>query len=130
MLPRLASADIVIIAHPSLNIDTLTRNQASQLFLGKVKTTAVGEKPRLYELPDDDNIKTVFYQQLMNKSLTQLQSYWARKLFSGQATYIPVALQNSQQMLTTVANNENAIGFIWQDDLNSQVKVLLTLAEE
>lgn len=129
MFPCVANADIAIIAHPSLDINHLNHEEASNLFLGKVKTTKNGTIPLLYDLPDKNKIKASFYQRLTNRNPAQLHSYWARKLFSGQATFIPIKLSSTAEMLMMISSTKNAIGYLPTNNLNDNVKVLLIIKE-
>ena len=126
-LARSVLADIAIIANPSLELDTMTAQEASMLFLGKTKTLTNGVKPRILDLPDGNDLKTHFYYSLTGKSPYQLHSYWARMLFSGQATYVPIPVDNVEQVLLSVASTKNAIGYVNVEDVNDSVKVLMTV---
>ena len=77
-------------------------------------------------MPDSSDIKWEFYQKVTRKSSSQLNSYWARKLFSGQAE-APIELKSATQMLRKVASTEGSVGYVDASLIDDSVKVLYTI---
>lgn len=121
-------ADMVVIANPSLSVDSLSSKEASRLFLGKKTTFDSGESVSLYDLPDSHDRKWTFYKSLTRKGPSQLNSYWTRKLFTGDGEP-PQETSSVNQMKSLVASNKSALGYIPADQVDSSVKVLLTVPE-
>ena len=122
-LPATLNADIAIIANSSVDIGEISTKEVSKIFLGKIKHLSDGTKIKLYDLPDDDQDKWSFYKTVTRKNSSQLNSYWARKLFTGQAE-APIVLSDASHVLRTVSSNQNAIGYVNTEDLDDSVKVL------
>ena len=120
-----AAAELVIIANPASGVEKLTRDEAVNIFMGRYRRLPSG----MAALPMDENgEKAVFYRALLGKELPEVQSYWARLVFSGQGSP-PRQMENADEVIETVANNKGAIGYIDKKKVTSRVKVVLDLAQ-
>lgn len=112
------AAELVVIGHPSAS--TLSKNQIADIYLGKSNSGT------LYDLPEGSDLYATFYDQATGRNVSQVKSTWARIVFSGQAQ-APKQLSDSNSVVSAVAENPNAIGYIDKSALNDTVKVLLEL---
>ena len=117
-----ASAGVVLVGNPAIS-DTLTKDQAAALYLGKTNKLPSGGAVVLYDLEASDPLKAEFNSKVTGKSEAQLQSYWSRLVFTGKATP-PGKLANSDLVKSTVAATANAIGYMDESKVDSTVKVL------
>lgn len=121
--PACAANDLVVITNPGSGVEKLTRDEAVNIFMGRYKKLPSG----MAALPVDENgEKAAFYRALVGKELPEVQSYWARLVFSGQGSP-PRQLENADEVIETVLNNKGAIGYIDKKKVNSHVKVVLEL---
>ena len=118
-----ASAGVVLVGNPAIS-DTLTKDQAAALYLGKTNKLPSGGAVVLYDLEASDPLKAEFNSKVTGKSEAQLQSYWSRLVFTGKATP-PGKLANSDLVKSTVAATANAIGYMGESKVDGTVKVLL-----
>ena len=118
-----ASAGVVLVGNPAIS-DTLTKDQAAALYLGKTNKLPSGGAVVLYDLEASDPLKAEFNSKVTGKSEAQLQSYWSRLVFTGKATP-PGKLANSDLVKSTVAATANAIGYMDESKVDGTVKVLL-----
>ena len=118
-----ASAGVVLVGNPAIS-DTLTKDQAAALYLGKTNKLPSGGAVVLYDLEASDPLKAEFNSKVTGKSEAQLQSYWSRLVFTGKATP-PGKLANADLVKSTVAATANAIGYIDESKVDGTVKVLL-----
>lgn len=117
------AGDLAIIVHPSSGVDALTREEASHLFLGRVKTLPSGERAIVLDsVPQRD----AFYRGLVGKGLAEINAYWARLRFSGR-TQPPEQLQDSRAVLERVANEPGAIGYVDPLVTDKRVRTVLKL---
>lgn len=81
-----------------------------------------------YALPLDLNpLRSEFYFKLTGRPVEQINAYWARIMFSGQASP-PIMLPDEQTLLKTIRENTDAIGYIDSNQVDeSQVRVLFIL---
>ena len=113
-----ADSDIVVIVNPAAA--NLTKEQVSDLFLGKIKIY----KP--LDLPNSAALKAEFYQKVSGHDLSQVKATWARLLFTGQAQP-PAQLPDAAAVKKAVAADPKAVGYIAKADVDDTVKVILEL---
>jgi len=126
LLAASAQADLAVIAHPKNNIDRMTPQQVQDIFLGRTRTFPNGR----FALPIDQYSpsRAAFYQRLTGRPVEQINAYWARIVFTGQASP-PLRLPDDAAVVQTVRENEGAISYIDTIHLDKTVRVLLLLPE-
>jgi ABC-type phosphate transport system substrate-binding protein len=113
-----ADPEIVVIVNPAAA--NLTKDQVSDLFLGKIKIC----KP--LDLPSSTPTKAEFYQKVSGHDLSQVKATWSRLLFTGQAQP-PKELPDAASVKKAVAADPKAVGYILKSDVDDSVKVILEL---
>lgn len=114
---------LVVVAHRDSGIKQLQRNDLVNLYLGRTKKLPSGITAVPIDASADSEQKKAFYEQLVHKSLPEIQAYWARLLFTGQATP-PMQADNAAQVLELVSHNQGAIAYIDRSQVNSSVIVV------
>ncbi|MER2492472.1 phosphate ABC transporter substrate-binding protein [Catenovulum sediminis] len=114
-------ADIVVIVHPK-NTAILDVFDIRQLFLGKAKSYPNGIKAIPVNLTSG-HAREIFNKQVLQKSNSQLKAYWAKLVFTGRGVP-PAELDNDQAVINMVLRNQDAIGYIDQRSLTSEVRVI------
>ena len=122
LLPVNAMADLVLIAHQQAPVSSISRDEAVNIYMGRLRRFPSGESVQ----PVDGPEKAQFYRLLVNKELADINAYWARLVFSGR-TSPPRSFAQSAAVLEYVAENPDAIGYIERAELNAKVKVILDL---
>ncbi len=123
MLVNAAQADIAVITHPQSNVTQLTREQVVDIYMGRTSTFPNGRPAIAFDLKGNQPTRSAFYQQLVGKSVAQINAYWARLLFTGSATP-PMALKDSATMLHMVQENRDAIGYIDSTEMSGKLNVV------
>jgi ABC-type phosphate transport system substrate-binding protein len=122
--PGFAAGDLVVITNTASGVDKLTRDEAVNIFMGRYKKLPSG----MTALPvDESSEKAAFYRALIGKELPEIQSYWARLVFSGQGSP-PRPMENTKEVLEIVANNKGAIGYIDRKKVDGRVRIVLDLS--
>jgi hypothetical protein len=98
----------------------LTKDQASDLFLGK------SQGMKLLDLPNSAPVKAAFYQKVSGHDLSQVKATWSRLIFTGKAQP-PKELPDAAAVKKAVAADSKSVGYIEKSEVDSSVKVLLTL---
>ena len=124
--PASALAETVVIVHPDNPITSLTRDQVVDIYLGK-KLNFPGANPAFpIDLPPDSPVRSDFYRKLVDKSVAQVNAYWARLLFTGRATP-PKVLTSGKSVVKSVSENRDAIAYIGSEELDKRVKIIFRL---
>jgi ABC-type phosphate transport system substrate-binding protein len=121
-----ASAETVVIVHPDNPVASLSREQVVDIYTGRKVNFPDGNPALPIDLPPDSEVRAAFYRKLVDKSVAQINAYWARLLFTGRATP-PRILPNNSSVLKSVRSNRDAIAYIDSKDLDSKTKVVYRL---
>lgn len=126
-----AGAEVVVISSTRNTIDHVSRDDVSYIFMGRYRKWPDGSTAHPLDLDADSPIRKTFYRQLVDKSLEEINAYWARLVFAGRTTP-PVETRGQEELLEKVANNPQAIGYIDRAYLNRSaqarnIKILLAL---
>ena len=102
---------LMVVVNPASGIDMLTRDEIVNIFMGRQQR--LGE--RTVALPLDmaasNAEKASFYTFLLEKDLAEVNSYWARLIFSGQGSP-PRQIDTAEQVREAVLANVGAIGYL------------------
>lgn len=120
-----AWADLAVVAHPETRVASLDRAQLINIYMGRYRELPGGEAA----LPVDlIALRDRFYRVLVNKDPAEINSYWARLVFSGQVSP-PLQLESVGEVLEYVRRNPGALGFVDQTDVPADLKIVSILAE-
>jgi ABC-type phosphate transport system substrate-binding protein len=108
------------------NVKTLTRQEAVAYFTGRTATWPGGEQVQPLDLPLDHPARETFYRLLTGMSLAQINSYWARLVFSGQIQP-PRVVGSEAAMADALRNNPNAVGYLVNRADEAPLRVVLVL---
>lgn len=123
MASSVAFAEISVIVsanNPNANID---KNTVSKIFLGKTKSFPDGSQAVPVDQNEGSATRATFNEQVLNKSDSQLKSYWSRLIFTGKGTP-PKESGTDAEVKALVANNPNIIGYIDSAAVDASVKVV------
>lgn len=121
---------LVIIVNPSLPVDQLSKHDVVNIFMGRQKKLGDNQLALPIDLAgtEDSSVRAEFYRQLLNRDLAEINSYWARLIFSGKNSP-PTKMETSAEILDVVAQNPAAIAYLPVSQVNGNVKVVFTLAD-
>jgi len=118
-----AIADVVVIANPKSGAEMLSHDEVVNIFLGRFRQLPSGLSALPADLPPAQPEKAVFYRMLVNKELAEINSYWARLIFSGR-TVPPKRVVSDDDMLNWVANTRGGIGYIDRSKLDGRTRIV------
>jgi ABC-type phosphate transport system substrate-binding protein len=112
-----AQAEVMVVVGAKSTVSTLTKEQSSDIFMGKATSLTPLDQPESSPLRDE------FYSKVTGKSAAQAKSYWAKMSFTGKGTP-PKEGQGSDDIKKQLANNPNLVGYIEKSAVDSSVKVI------
>lgn len=122
----LMGQDIVVIVNPESGVQKLSQEEVKNIFLGRQKRIS----ERLVALPveqvEPSELRTRFYKALVGKDVAEINAYWARLYFSGEAQP-PHRARSAQEVLDIVAANKGAVGLVEKDQVDRRVRVVFWL---
>jgi ABC-type phosphate transport system substrate-binding protein len=119
--PALA-ADYVIIVNKD-NANAADKDFIAKVYKGEVKSWKDGGAVVFYDLPEDSPVRAAFDTDVIGKTPSQLRAMWASLTFSGKALP-PKAAANDAEIISAVASNKNAIGYVSMAPANAAVKTV------
>jgi hypothetical protein len=123
-----AHADFYLVVQSSNAQQSLTQKEAVDLFMGRNRAFRNGDLAQVLDLPRDSAQRADFYQRLTGMAPAQVNSYWARLMFSGQ-TMPPQSVADEAAMIEAVKRNPNAVGWLRKEPTDKQLRILLVLKE-
>lgn len=126
LMPFTAEAETLVVVNPENSVSGLTREQIVDIYMGRRQYFPGGGVAQPFDLPSDSRVKADFYRRLVDRSIPQINAYWARLQFSGRATP-PRTLDSAQTVLKMLLHNREAIAYIDSNELDNKVKVVYRL---
>ena len=117
---------IAVIVNPDSGVTKVTRDEAINIFMGRQKRLSSGLVALPIEQSKPPEIRARFYKLLVNKAIAEINSYWARLYFTGQAQP-PRQAQTPEEVIELVATNKGAIGFVEREKVDRRVREVLLL---
>ena len=115
------AGDIVVIVNQSNSTAELSQRDLIDLYMGKNLAFPDGDSADTYDLDMGSEVREHFYRSLVNKSVAQVNAYWARLLFTGRVKP-PKEVTDSRAIIELVRTNPSAIGYIDSNYLDASVK--------
>lgn len=115
-------ADVAVVVGAKSPVSALTKDQVSQIYLGKVKAFP-GGGTAITSITGSGPIRDEFLSNVLNKTDAQARATWARLSFTGTGN-APKELKDAGETKQLVANNPNIIGVIDKASVDGSVKVI------
>jgi ABC-type phosphate transport system substrate-binding protein len=120
-----ARGEVVVIVSSKSNITNLTGEQTARIFLGKNDKFPNGQSAIPIDQPEGEAVRDEFYSKVTRKNASQLATYWAKLIFTGEGRLSEIA-EDDKDVVKKISNNPNAIGYIDKSALKKNVRVVLT----
>ena len=117
---------LAVVVNPIVELNTLTKREVVNIYMGRQQHLGNQNAVRTIDLADDSDHKSIFYKTLVNRDLSEINSYWARLLFSGKSKP-PATVESVEDAKNVVANDPTAIAYIPLSQTDSRVKIVFTL---
>lgn len=116
--------EFTVIVNASNPVSSLPRDEVAKLFLKKTVSWESGKMVAPVELPAAAKAREAFARTVLNKSISQVKSYWQQQIFSGRDVP-PPEKQTENDVVAFVRSNPGAIGYVSKGvDIGRGVKAL------
>ena len=119
-----ADAQVVTVVAADSPIDTLSRREVANIFLGKARQFPDGRPAQPIDLPETSAQRSAYYLAISDKHPADLKAYWSKMIFTGRGQPPPV-VDDAEAMKNILARQPNAIGYIDDAALDARVKVVV-----
>lgn len=120
-----AAHGIAVIVHPDSGIDSISREEVSHLFLGRIKHLLPGTPVMVF---DTRPLRQAFHPALVRRSIPEIDACWARLRFSDR-TQPPLQIEDATMVIEREASNRDAIGCIDGALVDPRVRTVLRLED-
>lgn len=115
-------ASVVIVAHPSVEANSLSSNDIRLIYSGNKRSWKDGQ-PIKFVILSEKEIHQQFTRSFLQKTEDQFLRYWRKQIFTGQGS-MPKSFKSEKELLKFVANTEGAVGYVSKNTSTSKVKIL------
>ena len=129
LAPLLAAAEsIVVVVNPDSGVTALSRNEVINIFLGSFRPLPSGRVASPIDLPAGHPARAAFYRRLVGKSPAEINTYWARLVFSAR-TRPPIEAERVEDALSLVQGSAAAITYLERSQVGGRLRVVFELAD-
>ena len=118
-----ASNDFVVIANPHSGIEKMSKDEVINVYMGRNRKLSSGVTAQPLDLENPLTEKANFYNIMVNKELSEISSYWARLMFSGQGSP-PRQVASAEQAVELVGRLKGAIAYVDRKKIDKRVRVV------
>ncbi len=111
-----------LIVHSEVHQEALSPTDVCNIFLGR-KTTWKDRSPIILAILKEGPVHQAFLRTYVKKSPAQFNTYWRRKIFTGQGS-MPKAFDTESKLMNYVAQTKGAVGYVNGKMVLQDVKVL------
>lgn len=118
--------DIVIVVNKKNSVNKLSHDEVIDIFMGRNRQMLSGVTALPLDLPGAAPERKLFYSRITGKSMSEINAYWARLIFSGRASP-PTLVRSQEEAAQIVMDNRSAVAYIDRSMVSSQIKVVFEL---
>lgn len=120
-------AELYVIVNNSNPLAKIDKKELIALYTGRSRNFPGGGPAEVFDQPRDSAQREAFYLALTGMDLAQIDSYWARLLFTGRVVP-PKMLAGDSALLAEVKRNPRAIAYLSSPPAEGQAKLVMTLS--
>lgn len=126
------NAEIVLVVNSASGLSELNKTEVVRIYTGRYTVMPNGDRIAPYDHPVNSAIRARFYKSLLNKTVAEMNSYWARLLFSGRAKPPRQLSSSIAEMAEMLKNNRNAIVYMNSVSVKElgNVKIVYVLTDD
>lgn len=125
---KFSLAQVAVIAHKAIPVDTLSQTQLFDFYSGEVKSWSNKVRVVVFDLKPAGEVKEAFYR-LLGITPSRMKSIWLKKLLMGEGDP-PEALPSEEEVLKKVAARPGAIGFVGKARATPEVKIIVIVEKK
>jgi ABC-type phosphate transport system substrate-binding protein len=118
-----AYAEIVIVVAHENKLESLSRAELENIYLGKMNTLPDGQSVEPVDQQENSHIRHQFYRDFIKRTSTQMKMHWSKLIFSGRGQP-PRTVPGDKAMAEFVAEHPNAIGYLSTDQVDNRLRVV------
>jgi ABC-type phosphate transport system substrate-binding protein len=121
--PAFADESFVVIVHPKNSASKLDKKVVADGFLKKRTRWGDDKAMQPIDQKKSASVRADFSKRILDRSVASVRTYWNQIVFSGRGVPPPEA-DSDEAVVTYVANNPGAIGYVGSSTKLDGVKVI------
>jgi ABC-type phosphate transport system substrate-binding protein len=118
-----AEQSFLLVVNSENPVNSLSRDDVSKLFLGKVGRWEHGEEVLPADQSSDSALRERFSDEIHGRSVSAIKAYWQQQVFAGQGVG-PPELGSDSEVVDHVQRHSGAIGYVSAKTSTKDVKVI------
>lgn len=118
-----AYAEVVVVVSKQNPVDTLSRTELTDIYLGRAQRWPNGEPVVPIDQTESAPAYEGFYSEYLERSPAQIKAHWSKLIFTGRGRP-PRSVGDGEAMAEIIADNPNAIGYIDSELVNDRLRVV------
>lgn len=123
LMAGVAHAEIVVVVSKQNPVDTLSRTELTDIYLGRAQRWPDGETVVPIDQTESAPAYKEFYSEYLERSPAQIKAHWSKLIFTGRGRP-PRNVENGETMAELIADNPNAIGYIDSGLVDERLQVV------
>jgi len=120
---QILAGDLVVVVNAASGVERMNRDEVINLFMGRTRRLPTGQPALRVDQASASLDRAHFYRSLVGKELPEINAYWARLLFSGQASP-PRQVNSEGEALEILRNRKGAIGYVDRRHVDRRMKIV------
>ena len=109
--PAAAAQEYLVIVNDANTVETVNRDELSQIFLKRVSQWPNGNPVVPVDLSESSSTREAFSQAVHGRPVSAIEAYWQRQIFSGRGVP-PVEKSAETEVIEYVRTNPHAVGYV------------------
>ncbi len=122
---EIRAGEVAIIAHPSVQADSLDKKLLYNVYRGEVRSWEDGTKIKVWDLGERGETRESFYDYIGIRP-SRLKSLWMKQLLTGEGEP-PDEAQTQEEMVKKIMATPGSIGYVDKELVDKGVKLLLLI---
>ncbi|MEJ2405338.1 MAG: substrate-binding domain-containing protein [Candidatus Thiodiazotropha sp.] len=118
-----AAQGVDLVANRSIDFETISKSTLRSIFSMRMTQWPDGTPIRVFVMGDKTPQHTDFAKHILGVFPHQLRRAWDRQIYSGMGQ-APIKVETEQEMLEQIATTPGAIGYLSEEYINEQVRIL------
>ncbi len=118
-----AAQGVDLVANRSIDFETISKSTLRSIFSMRMTQWPDGTPIRVFVMGDKTSQHTDFTKHILGVFPHQLRRAWDRQIYSGMGQ-APIKVETEQEMLEQIATTPGAIGYLSEENINEQVRIL------
>ncbi|WP_317931223.1 hypothetical protein [Halioxenophilus sp. WMMB6] len=107
---------LYVVVNAAVEVESLSHSEVLNIFMGRSQKLDRQQIALPLDISSDHPEKAEFYQALIHRDLAEVNSYWTRVMFSGDASP-PRQMDTYEQIRQVIRNNLGAIAYLPESEL-------------